>query len=316
MRLPRLFAFATVLIVLAPQLSIAADYPARTVHFMVGSAPGGGTDSTARLLAKGLSQRWGRSVVVQNRPGADNTIAADIVAHAPPDGYLIDIVPSSHAIFANQYILNYDPVKSFSPITEVVTAPDVLLVNLTVPVNSYAEFIRYAKANPGRLNYGSVGANSAPYLEMELLKKEVGIDVVHVPFNGSSTALIALLGNEIQLTFGEPVSSLSRPADDRGGGASSRLRLWHVVWGAGACRNTDGYREQASQRYGRCDVIARCSAGIGEFWRRNRRQFAGGVLQFYRERRGTLGCGDADTRNQAPASGRKSPMMINHRSND
>lgn len=133
-----------------------------------------------------------------------------MVAHAPPDGYLIDIVPNSHTIAALRYKLNFDPVKSFSPITEFEYVPDVLLVNPSLPVNSVKEFIAHAKAHPGSLNFSSVGPGSASFLEMETFKRLVGINLTHVPFNGGSQSQLAVLGNEVQATFGSVQGSIEQ----------------------------------------------------------------------------------------------------------
>ncbi len=180
----------------------AQGFPARAVRIIVGFAPGGGTDTLARVIGPHLSNMWKQPVVIDNRPGADGSIAAGIIAQAPADGYTLAMVSNAHTITPNQYKLPYDPIKSFAPVTEVAFVPDILLVNPSLPIHSLAELISYAKANPGKLNYGSSGTGTSPYLEMKLLERMAGIQLVHVPYKGSAPATTALLGGEVQLMFG------------------------------------------------------------------------------------------------------------------
>lgn len=195
----RLFALLTCsLAILGFHSTGNAAFPDHPVHFVLGLAPGGGVDATTRLIATKLSEKWGQPVVVENKPGADGTIAADYVAHAAPDGYTIIMVVVSHVIPPTGYTLNYDPIKSFSPITRVLYSPDIFLVNPSVPVNSLKELIALAKSKPGQLNYGSTGTGTFQYLAMALMNKLAGIDIVNVTYKGMGPALVALLGNEVQ----------------------------------------------------------------------------------------------------------------------
>jgi tripartite-type tricarboxylate transporter receptor subunit TctC len=188
----------------------AQSYPNRAVRIIVGFAPGGGTDTLARLIGPRLSEMWKQPVVIENRAGADGSIAAAAVAQMPPDGYTLAMVSNAHTITPSEYKLPYDPIKSFTPVTEVAYVPDILLVNPSLPVNSIDELIALAKAKPGTLNYGSSGSGTGPYLEMRLLSKMAGIDLVHVPYKGSAPAVVALLSGEVQLMFGAVSTTLEQ----------------------------------------------------------------------------------------------------------
>lgn len=176
-----------------------AEYPDRPPHMFVGAAPGGSLDTVTRLIGSALSDRWGQPVVVENRPGASNTIAADVVAHAPPDGYSFLIINGNHTNTPSQLKLNYDPMKSFAPVTLIATNPNVLVVSPSLPVHSIKELVAYAKANPGKLNFGSAGLASGIYLEMKILMNMTGIDMVNVNYTGGGPASVGLLGGETQL---------------------------------------------------------------------------------------------------------------------
>ena len=197
-------------LLLAGHQARAETWPSRAVHIIVGFAAGGGTDTSARLIAPRLSAIWGQPVVVENRDGAGGSIAASVVAEAKPDGYLLAMVSSAHTITPNQIKLSYDAVKSFAPVTEVASVPDFLLVNPALPVHSVPELIALARAKPGTLNYGSVGAGTPPHLAMVLFQSLTGTDMVHVPFKGGAPALTALLSNEVQLEFGAVSTTLAQ----------------------------------------------------------------------------------------------------------
>lgn len=182
-------------------VSARTAFPDRPIHIVIGVPPGGGTDLIARLLAQELTQKWNVSVLVDNRPGADNTIAAEAVAHAPPDGYMLDLTATNHTMTPNFYKLSYDPVTSFAPVIYLGTQPDMLVVNNSVPVKTVKELIAYAKAKPSQLNFGSGGTANPPYAEMMILAKETGMKLVNVPFKGSGPVLTAVLGGEVQMAF-------------------------------------------------------------------------------------------------------------------
>lgn len=179
-----------------------AAYPERTVHVITGAAPAGGTDFMARLIAQKLGEKWGQAVIVENRTGADNAIAGELVAKAPPDGYMIDVISPNHTITPAFNTLPYDPVKSFTPVAMVARQPQLLVINPTyLHVNTVKELIAYVKTKPGQMNFGSTGIGSLPTLEMELLAKKTGMDLVNITFKGGGPGLVALLGGEIQMAF-------------------------------------------------------------------------------------------------------------------
>jgi tripartite-type tricarboxylate transporter receptor subunit TctC len=165
--------------------------------------PGGATDILAREVAKHLTEAWGQSVVVDNRPGAGGNIGSELVAKAAPDGYTLEMgTVGTHAINASLYSkMPYDHVKDFVPVILVAGVPNVLEVNPSVPVNSVQELIAYAKANPGKLNFASSGAGTSIHLSGELFKVMAGVQMTHVPYKGSAPALQDLIGGQVQLMF-------------------------------------------------------------------------------------------------------------------
>jgi tripartite-type tricarboxylate transporter receptor subunit TctC len=190
-------------LLVAGSLGAQTTYPNRPIRLIVGLAPGGGTDVTARSIAAPLSERLGQSVIVENRVGSGGLIASDLASKSTADGYTLLFGGISHmAIFSSLYKkLPYDPVKDFAPISLAATVPNVLVVNPSIPVNSVSEFIAYAKARPGKVNYGSSGIGSSLHLSMELLKATAGIDVVHIAYKGGALALADLIGGQIQVMF-------------------------------------------------------------------------------------------------------------------
>ena len=192
-----LFALA-----LAGASAAQAAYPDKPVRLVVGFPPGG-SDISARIVALKLSQLWGQQVFVDNRAGAAGNIGADAVARAAPDGYTLLLCVNSYTINTTVYRnLTWDLLRDFAPIGRYAASPLVVMVNDKVPVKSFAELLAYARANPGKLNYGSAGAGSAPHLAVELFAQRAGLDVTHIPYKGSAPSVTALLANEVQLTFG------------------------------------------------------------------------------------------------------------------
>ncbi len=175
-------------------------YPNRPLRAIVPIAPGGGTDTIGRLVTTRLSEALGQQIVVDNRAGGGGTIGVSIAAHAQPDGYTVLFGSiSSHAVNPAMYRkLADDPIKGFAPVSLVGTVPNVLVVHPSLPAKSVGELISYAKANPGKINYGSAGIGSPPHLSMELLKSMAGISMVHVPYKGAGPALADLLGGQTQ----------------------------------------------------------------------------------------------------------------------
>jgi tripartite-type tricarboxylate transporter receptor subunit TctC len=197
------------LLLVVSQNSLSQAYPFKPVRLVVGLAPGGATDIMARTLAPGLSEELGQPVVVDNRPGAAGSIGAGIVAKAPPDGYTLFLASSS---FTSNVVLDksgpYDPLRDFAPITNIASAPFLLVVRSSLPVNSVRELIAYAKANPGKLNYASSGIGSTAHLTGELLKRAAGIEMTHIVYRGAGPALADVLGGQVDMMFASMVSSL------------------------------------------------------------------------------------------------------------
>ena len=179
----------------------AQGYPSRPITLVNGFPPGAATDTISRQIAAVLSKRLGQSVVVENRAGASGTIGAASVARAAPDGYTLLFGVLSNLIVgpASMKDVAYDPVLSFTPIIEIARGPYVLVVTPAVPARTLAEFVDYAKKNPGKLNFGSVGPGSAHHFAGEMLKRAAGIEMVHVPYKGGGPAYAGLLGGEIQV---------------------------------------------------------------------------------------------------------------------
>ena len=200
----RRFLFTVVLA--APIAALAQSYPGKPIRWVVPYTGGGITDIVTRVVAQKMQGPLGQPIVVDNRPGANSILGADIVAKAPPDGYSILTVIAAHAANATLYAgkLPFDPVKSFAPISLAAIAPLILTVNNNFPAKDVKELIVYAKANPGKLNFGSSGIGAAAHLTTELLKQTAGIDMVHVPYKGTAPALTALMANDIQILVDVP----------------------------------------------------------------------------------------------------------------
>jgi tripartite-type tricarboxylate transporter receptor subunit TctC len=187
------------------------DWPRKAIRLIVAFAPGGATDVQARLIAERLSLKLGQSVVVENRAGAAGIIGTEAVAHAPPDGYtLLQGTISTHAMNVPLYgsKLSYDPNKDFAPIIRTTTGYNLLVVHPAVEARDVAGLIAYAKANPGKLAYGSGGNGTSTHLAAEMFKTMAGVDLLHVPFRSTAPAATALTAGEIQLMFDTSVSSL------------------------------------------------------------------------------------------------------------
>jgi len=180
----------------------AQAYPTRPIRLVVPFPPGGPTDITGRLVAQWLSEKLG-TVVVENKGGAGGTVGTRAAAAADPDGYTL-LLGGTSTLAINPVVfkdLNYDPVTSFTPVAMVSTSPFVLVVNPALPVHSVGDFIAYATANPGKVNFGSAGVGTTPHLTGELFKALAKVDIVHVPYKGGGPVIADLLGGQIQLTF-------------------------------------------------------------------------------------------------------------------
>jgi tripartite-type tricarboxylate transporter receptor subunit TctC len=180
----------------------AADYPSKPIRFLVGFPPGGGNDTMARLFGQKMSERLGRPLVIDNRPGAGGNVAAELTAKTPPDGYTILMVSSSHPIQGLlKKNLPYDPIRDFSGIAQLVVYRSMLVVNPSLPVNSVRDLITLAKAKPGALNFVSAGNGSGSHLAGELFKLAAGVELTHVPYKGTAQAITDLIGGRVQLMF-------------------------------------------------------------------------------------------------------------------
>jgi tripartite-type tricarboxylate transporter receptor subunit TctC len=178
-------------------------YPSRPIHFVVPYPAGGPLDTVARLLGQKVSERVKQPIVVEDKPGAGGNIGADFVAKSPPDGYTILMgAVATHAINPTLYAhIPYDAARDFAPVTQVASTPNVLVVNPTLPVSNVREFIRYAKAHPGQLNFGSGSTGSAGHLAGELFDTMAGVKMVHVPYKGAAPAMQDLIAGRVQLMF-------------------------------------------------------------------------------------------------------------------
>jgi tripartite-type tricarboxylate transporter receptor subunit TctC len=179
--------------------SVAQEYPSRPLRFIVPFVPGGGLDITARAIAPKLSEGLGKSVVVDNRPGAGGSIALGIAARATPDGHVLVMASASHVVQALLRKADFDFFRDLAPVSEIVSSPYLLVANPGVPARDVKELIAYAKANPGKLNYASSGTGTLQQLSMELFKLNAGISAVEVPYKGVGPSLIDLAAGRVQI---------------------------------------------------------------------------------------------------------------------
>ncbi len=193
----------------ASRIARAQAYPAKPVRFIIGYVSGGSADVTARLMGQWLSDRLGQPFIVESRPGAGSNIGTEAVIRSAPDGYTILLVAPANAINATLYDkLNYNFLRDMAPVAGIIRFPNVMEVNLSVPAKTVPEFIAYAKANPGRINYASSGNGSTIHMSAELFKMMTGIEMVHVPYRGGAPALTDMLGGQVQVMFDNVPTSL------------------------------------------------------------------------------------------------------------
>lgn len=195
-------------IALGMSLAQAQSFPDRTITLVVPNPPGGLVDTSARLLSEPLSRVVGQTVVVDNKPGASGNIAYQYVANAKPDGYTLLISYSGYHV-GNPALMDklpWDPVKDFSPVALLTVSTNVIAVHPSVPVNNLKEFIAYAKANPGKLNYASQGNGSVSHIGTEIFKQTTGVEMVHVPYKGSGAAIQDVLAGQVQVFISTPPS--------------------------------------------------------------------------------------------------------------
>jgi tripartite-type tricarboxylate transporter receptor subunit TctC len=199
----RRFLYLAGAAIAAPAAAWSQTYPARPLHMVVGFAAGGGADIIARLIGQSLSERLGQQIVVDNRPGAGTNIATEVVVKAAPDGYTLLLANSPNAINTTLYDnLSFDFIRDVAPVASIGRVPLVMVVNPTLPAKTVAEFIAYAKANPGKVNMGSGGNGAPDHMSGELFKAMAGVGILHVPYRGVAPAIADLLGGQVQVIFG------------------------------------------------------------------------------------------------------------------
>jgi len=195
----------SVLLTLASAVQ-AQSYPNKPIRWVIPYPPGGITDNVTRMVTLKMQDSLGQPIVIENKPGANSIIGADLVAKAAPDGYSIVTVIAAHAANATLYQgkLPFDPVKSFAPVSLAVVAPLILTANNNFPPKSAKELVEYAKKNPGKISFGSSGIGAAAHLTTELFKQTTGVDMVHIPYKGTAPALQGLMGGDIQILVDVP----------------------------------------------------------------------------------------------------------------
>ena len=189
----------------------ASNFPTKPIRFIVPFAPGAGTDTTARTIAQKLSEKWGQQVVADNRTGAGGAIGVDFAAKALPDGYTICLISASNSVnSATNSTLPYDLVKDLQGVTQATSLFYVLYIHPSVPAKSVTELIAYAKANPGKLNFGSSGSNTLQHFAGELLNHMAGVKIVHIPYKGTAAVIPAMMAGEVQVGFGSLIGTRSQ----------------------------------------------------------------------------------------------------------
>jgi len=209
-RMSRLLVLPLVCLAAVSGLARAADYPAKSVKFVVPYAPAGTTDVLARIVAQWLTEKMGQSFYIENKPGAGNNMGTDFVVNAPPDGYTMLLVNPANGINATLYKnLAFNFIRDVAPVAGLVRTPNVMEVTNSLPVKSVAEFIAYCKAHPGKLNMASSGSGTSVHLSGELFKSMTGCDMVHVPYKGAGPAMIDLIGGQVHVLFDNLPSSVA-----------------------------------------------------------------------------------------------------------
>ena len=204
-----ILAFAGLALMLAGGARAADDYPSHSVRWLVGYPPGGSTDICARLIGQYLSEHLHQQFLVENKPGAGNNLATEMAVKSPPDGYTVFLVNPANTINATLYKnLSFNFIRDMAPVAGFIRVPNVMEVNPSVPAKTVAEFIAYAKANPGKVNLASSGVGTSVHLSGELFKMMAHVDLVHVPYRGSAPALTDLLGGQVQVMFDNLPSSI------------------------------------------------------------------------------------------------------------
>jgi tripartite-type tricarboxylate transporter receptor subunit TctC len=208
-RLARLLALSVLCIAALGRPALAADYPTRTVTWVVPYPPAGTTDVLARIIAQWLTEKMGQSFVIENKPGAGNNLGVQAVVNAAPDGYTMLLVNPANGINATLYKnLSFNFIRDIAPVAGLVRTPNVMEVTPKLPVKTVAEFIAYCKANPGKVNMASSGSGTSVHLSGELFKSMTGCNMLHVPYKGAGPALIDLMGGQVDVIFDNLPSSI------------------------------------------------------------------------------------------------------------
>jgi tripartite-type tricarboxylate transporter receptor subunit TctC len=191
------------------RIARAQAYPSQPLRWVVGFPPGGGADTVSRIMARWLSERLGQPVVIENKPGASTNISVQAVANAPPDGYTILFIGASAAVNVTLFDnLPFNLLRDIAPVSGLIDFPFVLIVHPSVPARTVAELIAYAKANPGKISMASFGAGSSSHVAGELFKTMAGVNLVHVPYRGSASALTDMISGQVQVMFDVMTSAL------------------------------------------------------------------------------------------------------------
>jgi tripartite-type tricarboxylate transporter receptor subunit TctC len=196
--------------------AVAQSYPGRPIRLIVAYPPGGGADTVARMVGQRLAEAWSQQVIIDNRPGGNTNIAAELAAHAAPDGHTLIEIALAHSVNATLYSkLAYDVRRDFAHVVLLASVPGILTVHPSVPARTTREFIDHAKAKPAQLNYASTGSGGPQHLGMELFKTLAGVDIAHIPYKGAAPALTDLLSGQVHSMFGNMISTLPHTRSGR-----------------------------------------------------------------------------------------------------
>jgi tripartite-type tricarboxylate transporter receptor subunit TctC len=186
--------------------AIAAEFPARPIRWIVPFAPGGSADALARTVQPAFAEAFGQPLLIDNRAGASSTIGSEMMVKAPPDGYTLLLITTTHTINPSLMKLPFDPVKDFAPVSLILSQPNILVVHPSVPARSVKELVALARAKPGSISYASGGNGSSPHLSGELFRMVAGIDIVHVPYKSSGPGVNDVLGGHVPMMFVGPLA--------------------------------------------------------------------------------------------------------------
>ena len=201
-------AFLASLIALSAGAALAQDYPAKPIRWIVPFPPGGGADATARIITQKMIENTGRNIIIDYRSGAGGNIGTEHVARSAPDGYTVLQTTNGHTIQPHLRKLSWDPIKDFTPITVVASYPLLLAVHPSVPARNLQELVAYARANPGKLTYGSSGPGGPLHIGAEIFKRAAGVDILHVPYKGNAPMTLAVVSGEVSMVFDSMVGPL------------------------------------------------------------------------------------------------------------